>query len=92
MTDHLPECRCAKHTHAPDSWCECGILRACEQRAFEKGWDEGEEVGYDRGRTSGLMSAEAAVARLHYGSSQIDRPWFWRDDVLDAIRALKEKP
>lgn len=32
MTDHLPECRHFKHDHAPDPWCDCGILHACEQR------------------------------------------------------------
>lgn len=34
MTEHLPECRHASHTHAPDPWCDCKILRVCEKRVL----------------------------------------------------------
>ena len=95
IADHLPECSAHYEFGTILNDCICDMLRACEQRAFEKGWNEGEEVGYDRGRTSGLMSAEAAVAEL-----PLTGGWTTPDGVIEevdkakalaAIRALKEE-
>lgn len=53
-------------------------IAAAEQR----GWDEGDDTGYDKGRYSGLLSAREAVA-------QLPRP-LTKTAALAAIDNLKE--
>ena len=68
MTDHLPECADAM---IPDfhneRWvCICAALRACEQRVngHRLSYENGVEVGYNKGYVAGLDAAREAVERV----------------------------
>ncbi|MFM8155426.1 MAG: hypothetical protein ACKOAF_05025 [Actinomycetes bacterium] len=106
MTDHLPECRHATHTHAPDPWCDCGILRACEQRRDRENAPAVAAMcndEYASGYSDALDAAEAAVAAhrpRYFTNPGGGGPSIWegrdgflidRDRTLAAIRVLKEK-
>ena len=83
----------AKHTHAPDPWCDCERIKRAEQRVTrsKKRVIQEAEHWRSKGYAAALNAAREAVAALDIGRDvrfSVDV----QADAVAAIDALKEKP
>lgn len=89
MTEHLPECW-AKHDSDPEAWCQCEILRACEERVSGEFLTSAalavtgmSDPRYAKGYTDALDAARKSVAALPQ--------YAMRDTCVSAIEQLREE-